>query len=153
SILNKMIVKRRGIATALTYGFKAPYMLDPLGFGLIYQGILHDKMKENGMEIALSKIPVDMELPLIGMEINILIEILFTYRKLREYKDIETEFSGEEALAAEQELKWGWQHTATLLGILVTVALQVFYDSLVLAALGGIMTIFILRAEKWKNGD
>src|SRR5699024_1803083 len=28
-----------------------------------------------------------------------------------------------------------------------------FYDSLVLAALGGIMTIFILRAEKWKNGD
>jgi len=153
SIFNKMKVDRRGIATALTFGLKAPYMLVPMGFGLIYQGIIYDEMKENGMEIALSKIPVAMVLPVIGMAIGLIIAIVFTYRKPREYKDIETEFSGEEALAAEQELKWGWQHTATLLGILVTVALQVFYDSLVLAALGGIMTIFILRAEKWKNGD
>lgn len=153
SIFNKMKVDRRGIATALTFGLKAPYMLVPMGFGLIYQGIIYDEMKENGMEIALSKIPVAMVLPVIGMAIGLIIAIVFTYRKPREYKDIETEFSGEEALAAEQELKWGWQHTATFLGILVTVALQVFYDSLVLAALGGIMTIFILRAEKWKNGD
>lgn len=153
SIFNKMKVDRRGIATALTFGLKAPYMLVPMGFGLIYQGIIYDEMKENGMEIALSKIPIAMVLPVIGMAIGLVIAIVFTYRKPRDYKDIETEFSGEEALVAEQELKWGWQHTATLLGILVTVALQVFYDSLVLAALGGIMTIFILRAEKWKNGD
>ena len=153
SIFNKMKVDRRGIATALTFGLKAPYMLVPMGFGLIYQGIIYDEMKENGMEIALSKIPVAMVLPVIGMAIGLVIAIVFTYRKPRNYKEIKTEFSGEEALAAEQELKWGWQHTATLLGILVTVALQVFYDSLVLAALGGIMTIFILRAEKWKNGD
>lgn len=153
SIFNKMKVDRRGIATALTFGLKAPYMLVPMGFGLIYQGIIYDEMKENGMEIALSKIPIAMVLPVIGMAIGLVIAIVFTYRKPRDYKDIETEFSGEEALAAEKELKWGWQHTATLLGILVTVGLQVFYDSLVLAALGGIMTIFILRAEKWKNGD
>ena len=153
SIFNKMKVDRRGIATALTFGLKAPYMLVPMGFGLIYQGIIYDEMKENGMEIALSKIPIAMVLPVIGMAIGLVIAIVFTYRKPRNYKEIKTEFSGEEALAAEQELKWGWQHTATLLGILVTVALQVFYDSLVLAALGGIMTIFILRAEKWKNGD
>lgn len=153
SIFNKMKVDRRGIATALTFGLKAPYMLVPMGFGLIYQGIIYDEMKENGMEIALSKIPIAMVLPVIGMAIGLVIAIVFTYRKPRDYKDIETEFSGEEALAAEEELKWGWQHTATLLGILVTVGLQVFYDSLVLAALGGIVTIFILRAEKWKNGD
>src|SRR5699024_9793368 len=140
-------------ATALTFGLKAPYMLVPMGFGLIYEGIICDDMNENGMELALSKIPFAMVLRVIGIENDLSIAIVFTYRKPREYKDIETEFSGEEALAAEQELKWGWQHTATFLGILVTVALQVFYDSLVLAALGGIMTIFILRAEKWKNGD
>src|SRR5699024_6152665 len=128
-------------------------MLVPMGFGLIYQGIIYEEMKENGMEIALSKIPIAMVLPVIGMEIGLIIAIVFTYRKPREYKDIETEFSDEEALAEEEELKLEWQHTATLLGILVTVALQVFYDSLVLAALGGIMTIFIFRAEKWKNGD
>src|SRR5699024_6780787 len=92
-------------------------------------------------------------IPVIVMAVGVIIAIVFTYRKPREYKDIETEFSGEEALAAEEELKLGWQHTAELLRILVTVSLQVFYDSLVLAALGGIMTIFILRAEKWKNGD
>src|SRR5699024_11560738 len=68
-------------------------------------------MKENGKEIALSKIPVAMVLPVIGMAIGLIIAIVFTYRKPRDYKDIETEFSGEEALAAEQELKWGWQHT------------------------------------------
>src|SRR5699024_1005934 len=41
----------------------------------------------------------------------------------------------------------------TLLALLVTVVVQVIYDSLVLAALGGILVMFIFRAEKWKNGD
>src|SRR5699024_2581955 len=65
SIFNKIIVDRRGIATALTFGLKAHYMLDPMCVGLIYQGIIYDEMIESGMELALSKIPVAIVLPVI----------------------------------------------------------------------------------------
>src|SRR5699024_2334715 len=41
----------------------------------------------------------------------------------------------------------------TLLGLVLTLVLQLVYGSLVLAALGGILTIFIFRAETWKSGE
>lgn len=150
AVFNKMKIDRRGIATALTFGLKAPYMLVPMGFGLIFQGIIVDEMKENGMEIALSKVPFAMALPVLGMVIGLIIAVVFTYRKPREYQEIETEFTAE---GHEESLKWEWKHTVTLIGLGVTVGLQVFYDSLVLAALGGILVIFLFQAERWKSGE
>ncbi|HLR69091.1 MAG TPA: Na+/H+ antiporter NhaC family protein [Virgibacillus sp.] len=149
-VFNKMKIDRRGIATALTFGLKAPYMIIPMGFGLIFQGIIVDEMKANGMNIALSKIPFAMVIPVFGMVVGLIIAILFTYRKPREYEEVVTEFTSEED---KEDLQWEWKHTVTLLGILVTVVLQIFYDSLVLAALGGIVIIFVFQSEKWKNGE
>ncbi|ALX50077.1 Na+/H+ antiporter family protein [Lentibacillus amyloliquefaciens] len=154
AVFNKMKVDRRGIATALTFGLKAPYILVPVGFGLIFQGIIVDEMKANGMEIALSQIPLAMAIPAAGMVVGLAIAILFTYRKPRDYKDIPTEFTGEVAAATEETNdKWQMKHFVTLLGLAVTLVLQLVYGSLVLAALGGILTIFIFRAETWKNGE
>src|SRR5699024_2614603 len=118
AIFNKMKVDRRGIATALTFGLKAPYILVPVGFGLIFQGIIVDEMKANGMEIALSRVPLAMVIPVSGMAIGLVIAILFTYRKPREYKDIPTEFSSEIAATDEKiNSKWEWNHFITLLGL------------------------------------
>lgn len=154
AVFNKMKVDRRGIAAALTFGLKAPYILVPVGFGLIFQGIIVDEMKANGMEIALSQIPLAMAIPAAGMVVGLAIAILFTYRKPRDYKDIPTEFTGEVAAATEETNdKWQMKHFVTLLGLAVTLVLQLVYGSLVLAALGGILTIFIFRAETWKNGE
>ncbi|QKY70686.1 Na+/H+ antiporter family protein [Lentibacillus sp. CBA3610] len=153
AVFNKMKVDRRAIATALTFGLKAPYILVPVGFGLIFQGIIVDEMNANGMEIALSQIPLAMAIPVAGMVIGLAIAILITYRKPREYKDIPTEFTEVAATTEESNEKWHMKHFVTLLGLAVTLGLQIAYDSLVLAALGGILVIFIFRAETWKNGE
>src|SRR5699024_441945 len=71
TLFDKMKVDRRAIATALTFGLKAPYMLVPLGFGLIFHGIIYDEMKANGMEIPLSQIPLAMAIPVLGMVVGL----------------------------------------------------------------------------------
>src|SRR5699024_10402822 len=155
SIFNKMKVDRRGIATALTFGLKAPYMLVPLGFGLIFQTIIYDEMKANGMEVPLSQIPLAMAIPVGGMVLGLIIAILVTYRKPRDYKNIETEFtvSATESKKDHNVEKWQWKHVATLLALVVTLVLQLIFSSLVLAALGGILVMFFFRADRWKSGD
>src|SRR5699024_4439676 len=154
-VFNKMKVDRRAIATALTFGLKAPYMLVPLGFGLIFQTIIYDEMKANGMEVPLSQIPLAMAIPVGGMVLGLIIAILVTYRKPRDYKNIETEFtvSATESKKDHNVEKWQWKHVATLLALVVTLVLQLIFSSLVLAALGGILVMFFFRADRWKSGD
>jgi len=154
TLFDKMKVDRRAIATALTFGLKAPYMLVPLGFGLIFHGIIYDEMKANGMEIPLSQIPLAMAIPVLGMVVGLVIAILITYRKPRNYKDIKTEFTVSVTDSADKtNEKWQWKHFVTLLALAVTLILQIIFSSLVLAALGGILVMFLLRADSWKSGD
>lgn len=153
SVFNRMKVDRRGIATALTFGLKAPYILVPVGFGLIFQKIIFEEMNENGMAIELSQIPLAMAIPVGGMVLGLIFAILVSYRKEREYKDIPTQFTSEAAGTKENDEKWQTKHFVTLFSLVVTLVLQIIFDSLVIAALGGIFTMFIFRAETWKSGD
>jgi len=152
TVFNRMKVDRRGIATALTFGLKAPYMLIPVGFGLIFHTIIADEMKANGMEISLAQIPLAMAIPVGGMFLGLVFAILVSYRKKRNYKDIPTEFTSA-AGAREEDQQWKWKHVVTLIALAVTLVLQIVFGSLVIAALGGIFTMFILRAEAWHSGD
>lgn len=63
SVFDRMKIDRRGVATALTFGLKAPYLLVPLGFGLIFQGIVADEMSANGMDLAVGQVPLAMAIP------------------------------------------------------------------------------------------
>lgn len=151
NVFDRMKIDRRAIATALTFGLKAPYMLLPLGFGLIFHNIIASEMVANGMEIELSKIFIAMSLPVAGMLLGLIIAVLITYRKDREYETIETQFTSD--LDKIKKQSWEWKHFATIIAIILTLVLQIAFESLVLAALGGIFTMFILRAEPWKSGD
>lgn len=151
NLFDRMKIDRRAIAAALTFGLKAPYMLIPIGFGLIFHNIIASEMTANGMEIELSKIFIAMSLPVLGMLIGLVIAVLVTYRKDREYEEIETQFTSDMEEVKQQS--WEWKHFATLIAIVLTLVLQIVFESLVLASLGGIFTMFILRAEPWKSGD
>ena len=39
-LMNKLKIDRRGVAFALTFGLKTPYLAIPVGFGLIFQNII-----------------------------------------------------------------------------------------------------------------
>ncbi|MCT1607505.1 sodium:proton antiporter [Nesterenkonia massiliensis] len=153
---DKMKIDRRGVAVALTFGLKAPYLIVPLGFGLIFQGIIVDAMEENGMEISLSQIPLAMAIPVAAMAVGLCIAILVTYRKDREYLDpkpLANDASTSWDMTDANDLKWRRGDYAVLIGLAVTLVLQVMFQSLVMAALAGVLVIFVLRGERWTDGD
>ncbi len=85
---DQMKVDRRGVASALTFGLKAPYMTIPVGFGLIFQEIIAGEMTANGMDVSLSTVTQAMILPGIGMVFGLLVAVLISYRKDRQPKQV-----------------------------------------------------------------
>lgn len=154
---DRMKIDRRGVAVALTFGLKAPYLIVPLGFGLIFQGIIVDSMEDHGMEISLGQIPLAMAFPVAAMAVGLAFAILVTYRKNREYEPgrplAGMNGSPLELLDSQEELRWTRQDVAVLLRLAVTLVLQLAYGSLVMAALAGVVVIFLLRGERWTDGD
>ena len=65
-------------------------MLIPVGYGLIFHGILATEMQDNGLDIALSDIPYAMLIPVLGMTVGLLVAVFVTYRKQREEISITT---------------------------------------------------------------
>ena len=51
-LMNSLKLDRRAMACALSFGLKKQYLALPVGFGLIFQGIIATEMTKNGMEVA-----------------------------------------------------------------------------------------------------
>lgn len=154
AVFDRMRIDRRGLATALTFGLKAPYLIVPLGFGLIFQGIVADAMTEHGMDISVGQVQLAMAIPVAGMIVGLAFAVLVTYRKDRDYAQVPSDLAGTAEITEEDpELKWRRNDVVVLIGLAVTLVLQIAFGSLVIAALAGIVVIFLLRAERWKDGD
>lgn len=147
-IMNKLKIDRRGVACAIAFGHKAPYIALPMGFGLIFMGIIKDNMTLNGMEVTIGDVTSVNWILAVAMMIGLLIALFVTYRKPREYKDIVI------AEAPElSSLKLTPQHWFTILAIIVVVVLQIKFESLPFAALGGLLVMFLTGAVKRKDID
>ena len=147
-VMNRLKIDRRGVACAIAFGHKAPYIAIPMGFGLIFMGIIKDNMTLNGMEVTLNDVASVNWILAVAMLIGLLIALFVTYRKPREYKDI--------AIAETHELsslKLTTQHWCTIAAIVVVVILQIKFGSLPFAALGGLLVMFLTGAVKRKDID
>lgn len=162
TVFNRMKIDRRAVATALTFGLKAPYMLIPLGFGLIFQNIIVGEMDAHGMEIELAQIPLAMAIPVAAMLVGLVISILVTYRRPRDYRDaapnlavaaVGTEGAAGASGTGGAGTGWTRQHIVVLIALAVTLVLQLVFGSLVIAALGGVLIIFLFRGERWRASD
>lgn len=149
SIMNKLKIDRRGAACALAFGLKAPYITIPVGFGLIFHGIIADNLSANGMAVDVGQVWKANWILGVSMLIGLLIAIFFSYRKPREYKDLAVDTKEADAITTKFEAK----HWVTLIAILVTVVMQLIFGSLPLAALAGILIMIIFGAIKWKDID
>lgn len=150
SVMNKLKIDRRAVASALTFGLKAPYVMLPVGFGLIFHNIVRDALIDNGMPVETNMIWKSMLLPGIGMIIGLFIAVLISYRKPREYKDIELVKSDTKHSANEGMSK---EHIGALLGAIVAFAIQIITESLPLGAIAGLAIMMIFGAFKWKELD
>ncbi|WP_052255722.1 Na+/H+ antiporter family protein [Salinicoccus sp. YB14-2] len=152
-LFNKLKIDRRAVASALTYGLKAPYMLIPVGYGLIFHGILATEIQDNGLDIALSDIPYAMLIPVLGMTVGLLIAVFVTYRKQREYQDIETIDSDSMVSEELTETRQTVNHVITLLAIVAAFVLQLSFDSMIIGALGGITIMLLSQVIKVSRSD
>ena len=147
-LMNELKLDRRAMACSLTFGLKAPYIALPVGFGLIFQGIISAEMTKNGMPI--EKMQVWKSTWFLGlfMLIGLLLAIFVTYRKDREYKDLPLK-GMEEVEATEMEPK----HWLTLLAAALAFVIQIIYGSLPLGAVAALAAMLIFRVIKWKDID
>ncbi|MGP4067225.1 Na+/H+ antiporter family protein [Halobacillus sp. B29] len=150
-LFDEMKLDRRAVAAALTFGLKAPYVMIPAGFGLLFHETIQEAMNTNGISLGIGSIAQSLIIPGSGMIVGLFIAVLITYRKKREAPVLnEAEDAIEEPVLSQSfELKHLW----TLLAILVTLIIQALWQNLVFAALAGIIVMFIFRVVPFTKGD
>lgn len=136
-VLNELKVDRRAIATVITFGLKAPYILLPFGFGLIFHDIIRLNMEESGLVINMSDIPIAMLLPTLGMLIGLGFAVFFTYRKERNYKQVQL---NDEVAATEEPVSFR-SIIVSLIAIVAALIVQLQSESMILSALVGIIIL------------
>lgn len=147
-LMNKLKIDRRLIACSLAFGLKAPYIALPLGFGLIFQGLIADNLTQNGIKVLKTDIWHYSWILGFAMFLALLFAIFVSYRKPRQY-DQKDEF----VLNENKDVKLNKKHYITLLGALITLVVQLLSGSLPLGALIGLCVIFGFRAVSHKKMD
>lgn len=150
-VMNKMQMDRRGAACALAFGLKCPYITLPIGYGLIFQGIVAGQMTQNGMAVETMDVWKSNWILGLGMITGLVLSILY-YRKKRVYKDINII---EEAEIAITEEKHGLdrKQIVSLAAILATLIIQLKFGSMPLGAVTGMAVMIIFGAVKLNEID
>lgn len=150
-LFDQMKLDRRAIATALTFGLKAPYMMIPIGYGLIFHETIQKGMENSGLSMEVNSIALSMLIPGAGMIVGFFIATFITYRKDRVAKQT----LDVHALVEEQAEKVTFQfkHGLTIGAILLALVVQIMTKSLVLGALAGIILMVLFLAVPFKKGD
>ena len=147
SVMNKLKLDRRAVACALAFGLVTPYIVLPAGFGLIFQRLLADNMSLNGMAVDVSDVWKSVWFLGVGLLVGLLFAVFISYRKPREYENIEIKKE------RRRSLRFTGSHYITLLAAIATLAVQLWTKSLPLGALIGLTIIFGTRAINPKKMD
>jgi len=145
-LLNELQIDRRLIASVLTFGLTAPYILLPVGFGKIFHDILATNMESSGLAINVNDIPIAMLIPTFGLVFGLIIAIFFSYRKKREYVTHDI-VKVEESSYSKAGIYFA------ILAIIGALAAQLVFDSMIIGAVAGIMILYISRSVKWSEAD
>ncbi|MGM0899260.1 MAG: Na+/H+ antiporter family protein [Bacillota bacterium] len=149
-ILNELRIDRRLIASVLTFGLTAPYILLPYGFGLIFHEILANQMELAGMPIDMADIPKAMALPVAGLFLGLIVAVFISYRKPRDYREVEAANTIEETPKRTASVK---DIIVTVIALIAALYAQIESDSMIIGALAGILILYIFGAMKWKEAD
>lgn len=140
-LMNRLKIDRRAVACALAFGLKAPYIVIPAGFGLIFQGLIASSISQNGIVVKTDDVWKCVWILGIAMLTGLLIAVFVTYRKPREY--VNKDICNEDISNISNEVpKFSKQHAITLFAALVTFVTQIITKSLPLGAIAGLTIIF-----------
>ncbi|ADU84723.1 Na+/H+ antiporter family protein [Helicobacter pylori] len=146
-LMNRLELDRRAVACALTFGLQAPYLVLPVGFGLIFQTTILEQLKANGMNTTIAQITGVMWIAGLAMVAGLLLAVLTLYKKPRRYK--EKSFDIENYAS----LQLNYHDYLTFIGIIVAFVIQLATDSMPLAAFLALAIILLGRGIKFKETD
>ncbi|GAA8634958.1 Na+/H+ antiporter family protein [Helicobacter pylori] len=146
-LMNRLELDRRAVACALTFGLQAPYLVLPVGFGLIFQTTILEQLKANGVSATIAQITGVMWIAGLAMVAGLLLAVLTLYKKPRRYK--EKSFDIENYAS----LKLNYHDYLTFIGIVVAFVIQLATDSMPLAAFLALAIILLGRGIKFKETD
>lgn len=146
-LMNRLELDRRAVACALTFGLQAPYLVLPVGFGLIFQTTILEQLKANSVSATLAQITGVMWIAGLAMVVGLFVAVLTLYKKPRHYK--EKSFNIENYAS----LKLNYHDYLTFIGIIVAFAIQLATDSMPLAAFLALAIILLGRGIKFKETD
>lgn len=149
-LFDQMKLDRRAVATALTFGLKAPYIMIPVGYGFIFHETIAKSMENNGASITMDQVTLSLLIPGAGMIIGLLIAIFITYRKPKQ------PIQGSEPISANIEketIVFNRKHWFTLIAIIAALVVQIITDSLIIGALTGLVFMFALSVVPFKQGE
>lgn len=146
-LMNRLELDRRAVACALTFGLQAPYLVLPVGFGLIFQTTILEQLKANGVSTTIAQITGVMWIAGLAMVVGLLAAVLMLYKKPRRYK--EKSFDIENYAS----LQLNYHDYLTFIGIVVAFVIQLATDSMPLAAFLALAIILLGRGIKFKETD
>ena len=153
-LFDEMRLDRRAVACALTFGLQTPYIVVPLGFGLVFQKIVLEGLNSNGLHLALSDVTKAMIVPAIGMVVGLLIAIFITYRKDRVSPGMQiTLKDADDKIAQAQNATFNRKHLFTIFSIVAALGIQLWTKSLVVGALTGLICMFLFVAVPFRKND
>ncbi|MCP3740625.1 Na+/H+ antiporter family protein [Rossellomorea sp. BNER] len=147
-VMTELQIDRRLIASVLTFGLTAPYILLPYGFGFMFHEIIAQNMDASGLTINMGDIPKAMLLPVGGMIIGLLVAIFVSYRKPRKYQD--------ESYVAKEEFSNNYSKKGIFFAFISIVAalyVQLTFESMIFGALAGITVLYVSGSIKWSEAD
>ncbi|MGN8516382.1 Na+/H+ antiporter family protein [Helicobacter pylori] len=146
-LMNRLELDRRAVACALTFGLQAPYLVLPVGFGLIFQTTILEQLKANGVSTTIVQITGVMWIAGLAMVVGLFLAVLTLYKKPRRYQ--EKSFDIENYAS----LQLNYHDYLTFIGIVVAFVIQLATDSMPLAAFLALAIILLGRGIKFKETD
>ena len=147
-LMNHMNLDRRAVACALTFGLKAPYVSLPVGFGLLFMTIIKDQMVANGVDVSIQDISAVMWIGGVSMLVGLVLAVFF-YARDRHYEDLPV-IGADENPDDVTMTKECW---LALLGAAVAFGAQLYFQSLPIGAMCGLLVMLLTGCIKWKDMD
>ena len=145
--MNKLKIDRRAVASVLAFGLKMPYIAIPTGFGLIFHNLIADNMIQNGVDISRSEIWKYTIILGLGMVVGLLVAVLISYKKPRNYENREN------INITENSKVFEFKHWIVIIAAVATFVVQLLTQSLPLGALVGLGIIFSCKVIPQEKMD
>ena len=148
-VFARLRLDRRAVACVLTFGLITPYMVLPVGFGEIFlKQILLGNVAKSGLDVTGLDVSQAMLIPALGMLAGLLIALLVSYRKPRDYDEARIrDVEREDIRYSRRSL------TVSLLAVAVAFGVQLWVDSMLIGALAGFLVFVLGGVVSWREAD